>query len=37
MTAELDLFLRGVAVGAGAGIVSVYWLRRLMWKSQKSR
>lgn len=37
MTAELDLFLRGVAVGFFAGIVSVYWLRGLMCKSQKSR
>ena len=37
MTEATDLFLRGVAVGFFAGIVSVYWLRRLLWKSLKSR
>lgn len=37
MTESVDLFLRGVAIGYFAGIVSVYWLRGLMCKSQKSR
>lgn len=37
LDAATDIFLRGVAVGFFAGIVSVYWLRGLMCKSQKSR
>ena len=37
MTPEADTFLRGVAVGFFAGIVSVYWLRGLLCRLQKSR
>lgn len=35
MTDEVDLFLRGVAVGFFAGIVSVYWLRGVFARWQR--